>query len=236
MIRPQLEPASLELSLQACENIRQERERLTALRRQDLQRAAYEALRAERHYRSADPENRMVAGTLEKEWEKALTKQRQLQENFERFQRQTPQGLTEAERTEIQRLASDLPALWHAAETTADDRKENVRGLIEKVVVTMQGHTEHVDVTIHWQGGFASQHAVIRRVRMHGHLRDFEAIRNCVRAGHAAGLLSAQIAEQLQQAGFPTIVPGMPWDKHMVLSLLRRAKSRRGPQERRESR
>lgn len=217
-----LKPASLELSLLACENIRQERERLTTLRRQDLQRAAYEAMRAERHYRSVDPENRMVASTLEKEWEEALTKQRQLQEDFERIQRQTPQGLKETERIQIQRLACDLPGLWHAPETTAADRKEIVRGLIEKVVVTTHGHTEHVDVTIHWQGGFVSQHAVIRRVRMHEQLRDFEAIRNCVRAGHAAGLLSAQIAEQLQQAGFPTIVPGVPWDKHMVLNLLRR--------------
>jgi AAA domain len=181
-----------------------------------------QARRAERHYRSVDPENRLVAGTLEKEWEQALNQQRQLQEEFERFQRDTPQGLTEPERVRIQSLANDLPALWHAPETTAADRKEIVRGLIDKVMITSQGPTEHIDVTIHWKGGFLSQHAVIRRVRLYDQLRDFEAIMAHVRAGHAAGLLSAQIAEQLQQAGFRTINPDLPWNKHMVLSLLRR--------------
>src|SRR5688500_18337366 len=44
-----------------------------------------------------------------------------------------------------------------------------------------------------------------------------------VRTGHAAGLLSAQIAEQLQQAGYRTINPELPWDKHVVLALLRRS-------------
>ena len=170
-----------------------------------------------------DPENRLVASTLEKEWERALNKQRQLQEDFERFQRETPQGLTESERVQIQSLANDLPALWQAPETTAADRKEIIRGLIDKVVVLAQGATEHLDVTIHWQGGFVSQHSVIRRVHIYDQLHDFEAIMNCVRTGHAAGLLSAQIAEQLQQAGFPTVIPGKPWDKHMVLHLLRRS-------------
>lgn len=193
-----LEPASLELSLRACEDIGRERQRLTTLRQQELQRAGYEALRAERHYRSVDPENRLVAGTLEKEWERALAKQRQLQEDFERFERETPQGLTEAERAQIHSLANDLPALWRAPETSAADRKEIVRGLIDRVVVTTQGPTEHIDVTIHWQGGFVSQHAVVRRVLSYDQLRDFQAILEQVRAGHAAGLLSAQIAAQLQ--------------------------------------
>ena len=218
-----LEPASLELSVQACEDIRQERERLTTLRQQDLQRAAYEATRAERHYRSVDPENRLVASTLEKEWETSLNKQRQLQEDFERFQREIPQHLTESERAQIHSLATDLPGLWHGPETTSADRKEIVRSLIDKVLITTQGATEHIDVTIHWKGGFVSQHAVIRRVRLYDQLRDFDAILERVRAGHAAGLLSAQIAEQLQQAGFPTIDPALPWNKHMVLSLLRRS-------------
>jgi hypothetical protein len=73
-----LEPASLELSVRAAEDIQRERTRLAELRQQELQRARYEAQRSERHYRSVDPENRLVAGTLEKEWEKALCKQPQV--------------------------------------------------------------------------------------------------------------------------------------------------------------
>lgn len=218
-----LEPASLELSLRAAEDIQKERNRLAELRQQETQRSRYEAQRAERHYRSVDPENRLVASTLEKEWEKALGKQRQLEEDLHRYEQATPRLLTVEEREQILALAADLPSLWHAPETPAADRKEITRHLIDKVVVTAQGATEHIDVAIHWKGGFISQHAVVRRVQAYDQLRDFDAIMKCVQDGHAAGLLSAQIAEQLQQAGFMTINPALPWDKHMVLALLRRS-------------
>ena len=218
-----LEPASLELSLGAAEDIQKERTRLAELRQQELKRAHYEAQRAERHYRSVDPENRLVAGTLEKEWEKALGKHRQLQEGLHRFEQETPNQLTAAEREQIRALAADLPALWNGPETTATDRKEITRHLIDKVVVKAQGATEHIDVAIHWKGGFGSQHAVVRRVQKYEQLRDFDAIMQCVHAGHAAGLLAAQIAERLQQAGFRPTNPAASWDRHMVLNMLRRS-------------
>ena len=154
---------------------------------------------------------------------KALGKQRQIEEDLHRFEQGTPVLLTMEEREQIRALAADLPALWNAPETTAADRKEITRHLIDKVVVTAQGATEHIDVAIHWKGGFVSQHAIVRRVQAYDQLRDFDAIMDYVRTGHAAGLLSAQIAEQLQQAGYRTINPELPWDKHMVLALLRRS-------------
>jgi hypothetical protein len=218
-----LEPAALELSLRAAEDIQKERTRLAEFRQQELQRARYEVQRAERHYRSVDPENRLVASTLEKEWEKALSKQRQVEEDLHRFEQETPRLLTTEERETIRALATDLPGLWNAPETTAADRKEITRHLTDKIVVTAHGATENIDVAIHWKGGFVSQHAVVRRVYKYEQLRDYDAIMKCVHDGHAAGLLSAQIAEQLQHAGFPTINPALPWDKHMVLMLLRRS-------------
>src|SRR5262249_30272936 len=92
-----------------------------------------------------------------------------------------------------------------------------------KVVVAAQGSTEHIDAAIHWKGGFVSQHAVVRRVQKYEQLRDFHAIMHCVHAGRTAGLLAAQIAEQLQQAGFRPTNPTASWDRHMVLNLLRRS-------------
>src|SRR5437763_5018241 len=93
--------------------------RLAELRQQEVQRARYEAQRAERHYRSVDPENRLVAGTLEKEWEKALGKQRQIEEDLHRFEQGTSRLLKTEEREQIRALAADLPGLWNAEETTA---------------------------------------------------------------------------------------------------------------------
>ena len=66
------------------------------------------------------------------------------------------------ERSRIAVLSSDLPALWHAPGTTHRDRKEIIRHLVEKIVVHGKIDSEYVDVTIHWQGGFISQHEVLR--------------------------------------------------------------------------
>ena len=67
-----LEPAALELSLKAVEDIDRERERLHRHWEQQLERARYEAERAERQYQAVEPENRLVARTLERRWEEAL--------------------------------------------------------------------------------------------------------------------------------------------------------------------
>ena len=56
-------------------------------------------------------------------------------------------------------LAADLPALWHSPQTTAADRKEIVRLLVERVVVHVQADTEHATVDIAWRGGLTTSHA-----------------------------------------------------------------------------
>jgi hypothetical protein len=57
----------------------------------------------------------------------------------------------------MRRLASDLPALWHAETTTAADRQAIIRQLVERVVVTVQGESEHVALEVHWIGGHRPQ-------------------------------------------------------------------------------
>ncbi|HQU46072.1 MAG: hypothetical protein B7Z73_17555 [Planctomycetia bacterium 21-64-5] len=137
-----LEPAGLELSVQAVENIHRERERLTIHWKQQIERAQYDVRKAERHYRAVDPENRLVARTLEQEWEAALGAQRRIEEELDRFQRETPAKLTAEQQDQIRALATELPTLWHASTTTPADRKEIVRCLIERVVINIRGDTE----------------------------------------------------------------------------------------------
>jgi hypothetical protein len=122
-----LEPAALELSLQALQHIEQERQRPHSQWRQRLERAAYEAQRAERQYQAVEPENRLVARTLEQRWEESLRTQRALQEDYDRFLLEQMPQLSVAEKARIQSLASDIPTLWHASQTTNADRKEIVR-------------------------------------------------------------------------------------------------------------
>jgi hypothetical protein len=197
-----LEPAALELSLRAAEDVQRERQGRDQHWRQQLERAAYEASRAERQYQAVEPENRLVARTLEASWEAALRAQQQLQEDYARFQQQEALPPRTEERAAVAQLARDIPALWQAAEVTAAERGQIVRCLLERVLVHIEQDTEYVDVTLHWQGGFRSQHAVLRPVRHYSQLRDYEGLRERVRRLRAEGVPASTIAERLNAEGF----------------------------------
>src|SRR3954454_12739167 len=128
--------------------------------------ARYESERAERQYHSVEPENRLVARTLERRWEEALCSQRRLEEEYDRFRREQPAELSGDELARIAALSGDIPALWDAPATTAAERKEIIRLLVERVVVHVRKDSEYVDVGIHWRGGFESRHEVIRPVQL----------------------------------------------------------------------
>jgi DNA invertase Pin-like site-specific DNA recombinase len=85
-----LTPAGIELSLTAAGDIERERGRLDAHWKAELQRGGYEARLAERSYRAVDPENRLVARTLEQRWEEALRREQELREGYDRFRRESP--------------------------------------------------------------------------------------------------------------------------------------------------
>ena len=157
-----LEPAALEVSLAAAMNLERERCELDKLWCQRLERAAFEADRARRHYHLVEPENRLVARQLAQEWEAKLQAQKQLQEEYERFCYQHPKQLSPDEQQAIRQLAKDLPTLWHAETTTQVQRKEIIRQVIQTVRVNVVGESEQVQVIIEWAGG-TSCHAQITR-------------------------------------------------------------------------
>ena len=196
-----LEPAALELSCRALEDVQRDRARLDKHWKQRLERARYEAEDAERRYRAVDPENRLVARSLEQRWEETLRAERQVRDDYDRFLREQPPQLSPEERARIAALSSDLPALWHAPGTTHRDRKEIVRHLVEKVVVHVENDSEYVDVTIHWQGGFISQHEVVRPVRSYEQLRDFDKLMDRIVTLRHEGHTAAQIADDPEPGG-----------------------------------
>ena len=108
-----LEPAAVAFSLQAGADLERERQRLEKHWRQRRQRARYEVELAERRYQAVDAGNRLVAATLEKRWEEALGQERQLQEEYDRFVRETPVQLTDEERGRIEGLLSGGPSKAH---------------------------------------------------------------------------------------------------------------------------
>jgi DNA invertase Pin-like site-specific DNA recombinase len=197
-----LEPAALELSLAAADDVEQERARLHRNWQQQVERARYEAERARRQYDAVEPENRLVVRELERRWEDALKEQRRLEEEYARFGRNQPRGLSAGEREQIRTLARDLPALWQAATTTSADRQRIVRLLVKEVVVTVRGESERVDVTIHWAGGFHSDHELVRPVQRYRQMADYQRLLDRIDELREAGQTLAEVAEQLNGEGF----------------------------------
>ena len=125
-----LEPAGLAATLAAAERLEVERE--VALKQWQLgvERAGYEAQRAERRYRAVDPDNRLVARGLEREWEERLRALDAAKAELARRERERPRVISEAERNHLLALGPDLAGVWNAATTTPRDRKELLRTLI----------------------------------------------------------------------------------------------------------
>lgn len=197
-----LTPAALELSLAAATNVERERADLTRLWQQRLERAAYEAERAGRQYRRCEPENRLVARQLERDWEAALATQQQLQEEFHRFERQQPQLLSAAEQAAIRRLAQDIPALWAAETTTVAERKEIIRQVVERVVVDTAGSSERVRVRVTWAGGAQTAGELIRPVARLAQLSYYPQLCARLRDLAGEGLTAEAIAARLNAEGY----------------------------------
>jgi DNA invertase Pin-like site-specific DNA recombinase len=197
-----LEPAALELSLAVADDVQQERARLHQNWHQQVERARYEAERARRQYDAVEPENRLVVRELERRWEEALKEQRRVEEEYARFGRSQPEGLSACEREHIRALARDLPALWQAPGTTAADRQRIVRLLVEEVIVTVRGESEWVDVTIRWAGGFNSGHELVRPVQRYQQMANYGMLMNRIDELRKAGQTLAEAAKQLNGEGF----------------------------------
>jgi hypothetical protein len=226
-----LEPAALELSSAAADDVEQERARLHRNWQQQVERARYEAERARRQYDAVEPENRLVARELERRWEDALKEQRRLEEEYARFGRNQPRGLSAGEREQIRALARDLPALWQAATTTSADRQRIVRLLVKEVVVTVRGESERVGVTLHWAGGFQSDHELVRPVQRYQQMADYERLLDRIDELREAGQTLAEVAEQLNREGFHPPKRSAAFTRAILAGLLAN-RSRTGPRPR----
>src|SRR5205823_3908434 len=119
----------------------------------EVERARYEAERAERRYRAVEPENRLVARGLEAEWEKRLRDLAAAEMELRRREQQRPNALGPEQLKRIQMLGSDIRQVWTAATTTDRDRKELLRTLLEEVILNLKRAEGHAHLTLRWRGG-----------------------------------------------------------------------------------
>ena len=148
-----LTPAALEATALAVQQAEANHDAALAQWRLAVERARYEAERAERQYRAVEPENRLVARGLETEWEKRLRDLAAAEAERGRREKQRPRTLSEEERKNIFALGSDLMKVWTAPTTTDRDRKELLRALLEEVIVRVDRPERRGHLTLRWRGG-----------------------------------------------------------------------------------
>jgi hypothetical protein len=193
-----------------------------------LERATYEAERAERQYQAVEPENRLVARSLERNWEEALRNQRDLAEEYDRFLKEQPPKLTEDQCDRIRALSSDLPTLWNSPGTTATDRKEIIRLAVERVEVHVRADTERGDVVISWRGGVTTRHEIVRTVSRYESLGRYNQMMNRIVEMRQKSQTIKQIVAQLNAEGYRTPRSRKNYTNTSVRTLLSRCKLTRG--------
>jgi DNA invertase Pin-like site-specific DNA recombinase len=142
-------PVTLEVALAVQKELESRSEESDRLRRQAVERARYESDLARRRYMRCDPDNRLVADSLEAEWNQALRNQTAAQEHYDK-QRESETGLDDQQRAAILALAKDFPRLWNDPHTADRERKRMARLLIADV--TLLKETE-VRAQVRFHGG-----------------------------------------------------------------------------------
>ena len=148
-----LEPIKLAATVAAAERLEVDREATLKQWRLGVERANYEASRAERRYRAVDPDNRLVARGLEREWEESLRALEAAKAELARREAERPRLLSEVERASLLAVGADLNAVWHAPTTSPRDRKELLRTLLEDVIIKVERDKYAAHVTMRWKGG-----------------------------------------------------------------------------------
>jgi DNA invertase Pin-like site-specific DNA recombinase len=172
-----LTPAALEATALAVQQLESNQDAALSQWRLEVERARYEAERAERQYKAVDPENRLVARGLEKEWETRLQNLAAAEAELLHREQQRPRTLTEEEQQRINHLGSDLRLVWTAPTTTDRDHKELLRTLLEEVILHVERQESRADLTLRWRGGMITKLDVpLKRFQAHGPTTDEDTL------------------------------------------------------------
>jgi DNA invertase Pin-like site-specific DNA recombinase len=148
-----LTPAGVKAALRAAEALEADHDTALSQWRLQVERAQYQAERAERRYRQVEPEHRLVARGLERDWEQALGALAQAEAELALREQQRPRALTDDERERLLALGADLGRVWSAPTTTDRDRKQLLRTLIEEVIVDVVREERRATLVLCWRGG-----------------------------------------------------------------------------------
>jgi hypothetical protein len=150
LLLQEVTPLALEVALQVQAELDSRAGQSDTLRRQQLQRAQQRVDLARRRYLAVDPDNRLVADSLEADWNDALRTRQAAQDEYDKASTAATALLTDEHKARIRALATDFPALWSNPDTPQRERKRMVRLLIDDVTLTK---TDQIRAHIRLRGG-----------------------------------------------------------------------------------
>jgi excisionase family DNA binding protein len=212
-----LEPAALAATAQALSDA--EHAHATTLRAFELavERAGFEAQRARRQYDAVEPENRLVARTLERALEAKLAAQRQAEQDLLAARARRPVRLTDDELAWLSRAGADVRAVFDAPSTTFRERKQLLRAIVSEVIVSVDSRARTAALRIIWQGGGCTE-VEMTLTKTGGHFRatdedTVELVRRLA-AHYDDTTIALILSRQHRRTG-----TGLPFTKGRVQSL-----------------
>jgi hypothetical protein len=226
LLLSQIIPSELELSLALEQEVVSQAAALDEQWKLRLEKVEYEARRAERRYKAVDPDNRVVARTLEADWESCLREREAVRGRYESARQQRRVDLTPDDRARVRELARDLPAVWHAPTTQPADRKAMLRLAIDVITIAPIDVPERrTRIQVQWKSGAVDELTAARNRFTRTSCEAIDRIEELA----AGGMQDAAVAEQLNEE---KLVTGTltSWTAYKVKKVrLAHTSVRRGP-------
>jgi DNA invertase Pin-like site-specific DNA recombinase len=159
-----VQPAAIEAARLASAEQSHQLDEVGAALQRDLQAARYAAQRAQKQYDQADPDNRLVADELERRWNQALVRVREVEAKIAAHHHRQD-GITVPSEDDFTELAADLESVWNDEHTDSRLKKRILRSLIRDIVVDVDDKAAEVVAIIHWKGGVHTELRLPRRRR-----------------------------------------------------------------------
>lgn len=214
-----LTPEQIAMAVDAVGELESQTKLLDQQWRLKCERARYEVERARRQYDEVEPENRLVARSLEHAWEQKLRQQEAVDQAYQAWQREQAGPLSADERVEVLTLAKDFSRVWQIA--NAIERKRIVRLVIRNVTLNQSRDSGVVSIRITWQTGAVSEHEVQRRVRSYELCVSTPVLEWRIRELAKAGKFDREIADILNAQGIMS-ARGVPFQSSNVHLLRKR--------------
>jgi DNA invertase Pin-like site-specific DNA recombinase len=211
-----VQPAAIEAAIVASEAAAHQQDEVLQAWTRELEAAQYAARRAQRQYDAIDPDNRLVADELERRWNEALQRVREIEARIDQHLQGRHQVVVPS-REEFEHLAADLEAVWRSPHADLRLKKRLVRTLIQEIVADVNAEAGEVILVIHWKGGVHTELRLPRRRRGQNSAQTSKDIIDAVRT--LARICSDDLlVNALNRNGLLT-GRGNRWSRERVVSL-----------------